>query len=146
MIRPYGSIGRLEFDSLDVNAYGTSAHFDPFARIRNLRTYTERVHLHDADALQQALLSARLVFFLGFGYHATNLDLLRVTQATSHPCRILGTSKGIHGGNIQTISLRIANNFKLTTNNVSLFDMGATELLRELRQQVLIQLEYGHPP
>ena len=145
MIRPYGSIGPLKFNSVDVDAYGTSAYFDPFARIGNLRTYTEEAHLHDANALEQALLGARLVIFLGFGYHPTNVDLLKVLQATSHPRRILGTSKGLHGANIQTISSRIADNLKLT-NSITLFDMEATALLRELRQQILIQLGQGHPP
>jgi hypothetical protein len=100
IIRPYGSIGRLAFSFGDEYGYGTTAYFDPFSRIQNMRTYTEQDRMHDAEAMEQALHAARIVIFLGFGYHTTNVDLMKINQRTNYDCRVLGTSKGVHQANI----------------------------------------------
>lgn len=140
IIRPYGSIGTLSFNFSDAGAYGTSAYFDPFSRIRNMRTYTEQEPLHDADALGKSLLEAKLIIFLGFGYHATNLDLLRIAPPASAGS-VLGTAVGIHNQNLDVITNQITSNFQIPRANVSLLEMNASALLRDLRQRILISLE-----
>lgn len=139
-IRPYGSIGPLSFNVSDEWSYGSSAYFDPFSRIGNVRTYTEREPLHDADALAKALVEAKLIVFLGFGYHATNLDLLKTAPASS-AASVLGTIVGIHPENIRVITNRITNNLRISTAQISLLDMSASALLRDLRQRILISVE-----
>jgi hypothetical protein len=139
MIRPYGSIGPLSFNVTDPYSFGSTAYFDPFKRIKNIRTYTEQKPMHDADALGRALVEAQLIVFLGFGYHAANLDLLRTIPATS-AASVLGTVVGIHRENIELISSRITHNMRIN-RGVSLLDMNASALLRDLRQRILISLE-----
>jgi hypothetical protein len=139
MIRPYGSIGPLSFNFSDPYSFGSTAYFDPFTRLGNIRTYTEQKPLHDADALKKALLEATMIIFLGFGYHATNLDLLKV-ERKSNPS-ILGTVVGIHRETLDVIRSKIASNLGLTGISVSLLDMKSAELLRDLRQRILISLE-----
>jgi hypothetical protein len=139
MIRPYGSIGPLSFNFSDPYSFGGTAHFDPFKGIENIRTYTEQNHLHDADALAKALVEAQLIVFLGFGYHATNLDLLKTIPAAS-AASVLGTSVGIHQQNLKPITSRIMYNMRIN-RDVSLLDMSASALLRDLRQRILVSLE-----
>jgi hypothetical protein len=139
MIRPYGSIGPLSFNFSDPYSFGSTAYLDPFKRIKNIRTYTEQNPLHGSDALEKALLEATMIIFLGFGYHATNLDLLRA-ERKSIPA-VLGTVVGIHRENLDVIKSRIASNLGLTGIFVSLLDMKSAELLRDLRQKILISLE-----
>jgi hypothetical protein len=139
-IRPYGSIGPLSFDTSSPSSYGTTAYFDPFARIGNMRTYTEQKPLHDANALTKALVEAKVIIFLGFGYHATNLDLLKATPPSSG-ASIIGTVVGVHRENITVITDRIAHNLLVRRDQVSLLDMSASALLRDLRQRILISLE-----
>ena len=139
MIRPYGSIGPLSFNFSDPYSFGSTAYFDPFKRIKNIRTYTEQKPLHDADVLAKALVEAQLSLFLGFGYHATNLDLLKAIPATSDSA-VLGTVVGIHPQNLGPITDRITHNMRVN-RGVSLLDMSASALLRDLRQRILISLE-----
>lgn len=140
MIRPYGSIGPLSFDYGSPYSYGTSAYFDPFKRIGDMRTYTEGKPLHDSAILDTALAQAKLILFLGFGYHATNLDLLKTSKKSS--ASVHGTAVAIHHGNLDVITERIIENFHLATKDVTLhINMNATSILRDLRQRILINLE-----
>ncbi|WP_027571300.1 hypothetical protein [Bradyrhizobium sp. WSM1743] len=140
MIRPYGSIGALSFNSTDQHAFGTTAQFDPFTRIDAMRTYTEQRPLHDVQAVEGVLADARMIIFLGFGFHATNIDLLQ-TGSRKSGAAVLGTIKGIHRENHDVIRARIKTNLRLVGDTVSLLDMTASELLRELRQRILISVE-----
>ncbi len=142
MIRPYGSIAKFAYQMGDPRSFGSTAYFDPFKTIGNLRTYTESDPLHDASDVANALSNAALVIFLGFGYHATNLDILRARQDTFNKARVLGTLVGIHPGNTTVIGNRIAANLHIDGGLVDLEpNMGAAELLQRLRQRILIALE-----
>jgi hypothetical protein len=141
VIKPYRSVGPLSFNFNDERSYGTSAYFDPFKRIKNMRTYTEQKPLHDAEALAKALAAANLIIFLGFGYHATNLDLLKVPPDTHNQATVLGTFVGIHHGNMDVITGRITTNLRVTRERIQLQNMTASTLLSELRQHILIALE-----
>lgn len=140
VVRPYGSIGPLSFNMTDPYSYGASSHFDPFTRIESMRTYTEQNPLHDAVVLAKALVEANMIIFLGFGYHATNLDLL-TTKPEGSMASVLGTAVGIHSENVDVIAERISGNLGILKSRVSLLDMKASMLLRELRQRILIRLE-----
>ena len=140
MVRPYGSIGPLSFNYNDERAYGASAYFDPFKRIADMRTYTDGKPLHDFVVLEKALTEAQMIIFLGFGYHATNLDLLKTTTKSS--ASIIGTAIGIHHQALGAINGRIIKNLRPVTGDVSLdIHLDATSLLRNLRQRILISLE-----
>ena len=139
VIRPYGTIGPLSWQT-NGTAFGTSENIDLFALVDRIRTYTESKPLHDSDSMNRALANAQLVIFLGFGYHATNLDILGA-PATPVNASVLGTVVGVHPENLAVISRRISQNLHISSGNVRLVDMDATSLLRGLRQRILIAVE-----
>ena len=140
MIRPYGSIGPLSFNFSDPYSFGSTAYFDPFKRLKNIRTYTEQKPMHDKDELAKALVEAQSILLLGFGYHATNLDLIKTAPASS-AASVLGTFVGVHPQNLEVITSRITGNLRINRNQVSLLEMEASVMLRDLRQRILIGLE-----
>jgi hypothetical protein len=140
MLRPYGSIGQFS-SKLDEFSFGTTAHFDPFSRLSNLGTYTEQKPMHDAAAMQGAIANATLMVFLGFGYHVSNLDLIKIGAGNSGGARVIGTAKGIYHSNRSLIAGRIANNLNINVGSVDLHDMKALDLLTELRPQILMLVE-----
>jgi hypothetical protein len=138
MIRPYGSIGQFSPNYSDQFGFGTSAYFDPFSRLSNLGTYTDQKPMHDASAMHQALGAAALVIFLGFGYHVSNLDVMKLAGGY-RSAAVLGTVKGIHQANVGLIADRITANLLLSSaSNVTTFSMTALELLTELRPRILM--------
>jgi hypothetical protein len=69
-IRPYGSIGNLPWQENPGPPFGGSqAGNDLFAISESIRTYTEQQDEGTEQKIDQALQSAGLVVFLGFGYH-----------------------------------------------------------------------------
>src|SRR5262249_32598651 len=100
IIRPYGSIGKLEWqDSAGVPFGGNNHPQEVTAAVNNLRTFTEQISeetlLPSIDAVLDA---AHLVIFLGFGFHQQNMKLFKpLTLGTRRPnvLAIMATTKGI---------------------------------------------------
>jgi hypothetical protein len=136
IIRPYGSIGRFAVQMYDPFGFGTSTSFDPFSRLSALGTYTDQKPLHDAAAMHNAINNAKLIVFLGFGYHPTNLDLIDRAAGGFQTTTVLGTVKGIHQSNHALIESRIRQNLKSADTVVQLHAMTASELLTELRPRI----------
>lgn len=135
IIRPYGGIGSILPSAPDYVQYGGPT--DLFNAIPRIRTYTESEALHDGSKLEAALLGARLVMFLGFGFHAQNMELLQVSQPSFR--RVMATVKKVHSENKQTISAEIASKLRCEDpDRVELFDMSTPEMLRELRPKILL--------
>lgn len=137
MLRPYGSIGDFSPNMHDPFSFGTTAHFDPFSRLADLGTYTDQKPMHDIAAMNNALTTANLIIFIGFGYHPSNVDLINLATGNGSAV-VLGTVTGIHKSNHHLIAGRIANNLKMHVDSVDLHDMKAAELLRELRPRILM--------
>jgi len=138
IIRPYGAIGSILRDDADFVAYGGET--DPFRAISRIRTYTESDAIHDGATLVQAILTARMVMFLGFGFHAQNMELLKAPELGYR--HVMATVKKVHDGNKQAISNEIIRNLRCQEpDRVALFNMTAPEMLRELRPR--IQLTVG---
>lgn len=135
MLRPYGSIGKYAPNSGEFG-FGTLAHFNPFLRLGSLGTYTENKPLHDAGSMETVLSQAHLVIFIGFGFHPANLDLLRLASGNTNA--VIGTIKGIHPDNYPGIVGRLGNNLRLSSSKIELHNMGATELLSQLRPKILM--------
>jgi hypothetical protein len=137
MLRPYGSIGQFAPSPSDQFAFGTTQYFDPFSRLSQLGTYTDQKPMHDVASMQSAIGAAKLVVFLGFGFHPSNVDLIKIGSGNGIGF-VLGTVKGIHHSNHQLIKERIARNLQMSPGGVDLHDMTASELLRELRPRILM--------
>jgi len=136
MLRPYGSVGKFSSNFTDQFGFGTTAHFDPFARLASLGTYTDQKPMHDLSAMDNALRVAKLIIFLGFGYHTSNVDVIK--RPAGGGITVMGTVTGIHKSNYDVICRRIAGNLGISRPGVETHDMKAAEFLRELRPQILM--------
>jgi hypothetical protein len=96
-IRPYGSIGNLPWRVHPGPPFGGSEGADNlFSVAKSIRTYTEQQHAGIGQKIDQALDSARLVIFLGFGYHPQNMGLLKPVTSKRYPIRtVIGTVRGV---------------------------------------------------
>lgn len=134
MIRPYGSIGPINQSAAGFVPYGGSA--DAFKAKDRIRTYTESEALHDGDELEKAMSEAKLIVFLGFGFHPQNMKLLELTERTGR--RVMATIKKVHPDNKPDISTQIVAKLRCAdSTSVELFDMTAPEMLRDLRLKIL---------
>jgi hypothetical protein len=149
IIRPYGTIGPLVFPGDTARGgvgFGTG-HVDLFSLIGRIRTYTETDALHDTEAMRNALKRARMVLFLGFGYHSSNVDILAIDQtaremtARNGVTEVIGTFIGVHPANEKVIRDRISQNLWITSENIHLLGLKAAPLLADLRRRILIALE-----
>jgi len=85
-IRPYGSIGNLPWQENPGPPFGgLKGGNDLFSIARSIRTYTEQQHEGTEQKIDQALDSARLVIFLGFGFHPQNMELLKPVPGKVYP-------------------------------------------------------------
>jgi hypothetical protein len=111
MIRPYGSIGALPWQNGNKVPYGDHIRMDHkkmFLLAQNVRTYTEQNLSHDLrSAIQSVMNAARLIVFLGFGFHQQNMTLLQATSGADWR-RALATVLGIDPENFETMKIRIA--------------------------------------
>jgi hypothetical protein len=88
-IRPYGSIGNLPWQENPGPPCGGSQAGDHlFAISQSIRTYTEQQYAGAEQKIDQALESARLVVFPGFGYHPQNMKLLKKLVSYFRPVLI----------------------------------------------------------
>jgi hypothetical protein len=96
-IRPYGSIGNLQWQENPGPPFGGSEGGDNlFSLAKSIRTYTEQQYEGTDQKIDQALDSARLVIFLGFGYHPQNMGLLKPVTSKRYQIRtVIGTVRGI---------------------------------------------------
>src|SRR5712692_7461207 len=111
MIRPYGSVGSLPWQNGNKVPYGDHIrrdHNKMFLLAQNVRTYTEQNLSHDLQsAIQAAMNAARLVVFLGFGFHQQNMSLLQATTGAEWR-RALGTVMGIDSPHFANMKITIA--------------------------------------
>jgi hypothetical protein len=122
MIRPYGSIGQFSPNMHDPFSFGTTAYFDPFSRLADLGTSTDQKSKHDVAAMNDALTGATLIIFIGFGYHPSNVDLIKLAAGNGSPL-VIGTVTGIHNSNRDLIAERIASNLRMGVGRIDLRDM-----------------------
>jgi hypothetical protein len=133
IIRPYGGLGSILSTENDFVAYGGAT--DLFKAIPRIRTFTESDAIHDGSKLEVAIRDAHLVMFLGFGFHAQNMDLLKVRPAAHR--RVMATVKKVHPENKIAIAAEIRSKLSCEDpNKIELHDMTAPEMLRELRPKI----------
>lgn len=136
MIRPYGSLGSLLPNVPNHVVFGEAV--DPFRVLTSIRTYTESESLHDSGHLVSALQDAALIMFLGFGFHAQNLQLLQLSDPRSK--RVMATVKKVHQANMIDIENALGSTLRVDANReVELYDMTAPEMLRDLRLKIMMR-------
>jgi hypothetical protein len=136
MIRPYGSLGPVLDATPGHITFGYRNHIDPFDHIDRIRTYTESA-IHDTEELVNALHGARLILFLGFGFHAQNLGLLQIDRPRS--AYVMATVKKVHADNRPDLRDAIHRTLCTGPEMVELYDMTAPEMLSELRPKITMR-------
>jgi hypothetical protein len=139
MLRPYGSIGKFSQNFNDQLGFGSTAYSDPFARLESLGTYTDQRPMHDLAEMDNALHVAKLIIFLGFGYHTSNVDLIKRPPGGGG-LTVMGTVTGIHQSNLDVIRSRVARNLAMHVEEVTPYDLKAGELLQRLRPKILMHV------
>jgi hypothetical protein len=142
MIRPYGSVGPLPWQQEQgAVPYGFFLHRDHeklFALSENVRTYTEQnISQTLQSQIRNALESARLVVFLGFGFHQQNMALLQATGSHEPWRRVVGPVQGIDSENWQFMKIAIANATRCPHEVVQLLDRSAHVLLSSMRPSLI---------
>ncbi|MCK1709848.1 MULTISPECIES: hypothetical protein [unclassified Bradyrhizobium] len=140
MLRPYGSIGEFSPNYGDSLSFGATGYFDPFSRLGNLGTYTDQKPMHDSAAMVAAIADAKLIIFLGFGYHPSNVDVIKGGGGNTR-AEVIGSVLGIHLSNYSVITNQIAKNLNKSVDGVELVSMRAAELLQEFRPRILRLLQ-----
>jgi len=97
IIHPYGIIGKIE----DVAIGKTITPFELINLTGNIRTFAENSHetRNKGATIQDHILNASQIIFLGFGYHPMNLDLIfkdiKIKIIMKRCIKCYGTSLGI---------------------------------------------------
>jgi hypothetical protein len=142
IIRPYGSIGPLPWQGGNTIPFGdaiTNDHERLFALAQNVRTFTEQnvpQELH--QGIRSAIEAARLVVFLGFGFHQQNMTLLQASGQQWR--RVLGTDLGIDLENRDTLKRYIAATVGSEVNRVHLLDRYCQKLLISMKPSLMATL------
>jgi hypothetical protein len=139
VIRPYGVIGGLEWQEDGRLPFGEKLHQDHerlFSLAKGIRTYTEQITGELLQQIQPTMERARLVIFLGFGYHQQNMNLLRAKSAEAWR-RAFGTVKGIEPENYETMEEAIAQITGLLSHKPKLLPWDAQKLLMDMRPALM---------
>jgi hypothetical protein len=138
IIRPYGSLGPLK---LEQQAKGTAfggdewePNNDLFAIASNIRTYTEQVDDGIQEAIHSAISSAKVVVFMGFGFHQQNMKLL--TTANSSIDFVFATADGIDNHNHIALMRRIGSCLAFS-GQAQLVVTKAHKMLQNLRLSIM---------
>jgi hypothetical protein len=141
VIRPYGSLGKLDWRSRHEVAYGEAQRRDLFTISKNIRTFTEQMEDNDiTEKIDEVIESAKLILFLGFGFHQQNIALFspgpgrRRTSLT----RVLATSLGIDQHNYSAIAHKLENSCGI--RQAALFALTAGKLLKDLRPTIAMSV------
>ena len=111
-----------------------------FALSENIRTYTEQnVSGSLRSGIGTALQNARLVVFLGFGFHQQNMALLQATGSHEPWRRVIGTVQGVDSENWELMKISISHATKCQSPTlVQLLDRSAHVLLSSMRPSLMV--------
>jgi hypothetical protein len=140
MLRPYGTIGALDWQSEPALAFGADFdNVDFFSLSKNILTYSEQGVADEVKSrIQTALEAARVSFFLGFGFHSQNMNLLRIRRGGEEHRRAFATVFGMHGNNAREMQIAIANVVGCSlANPPMLLDLEAFRLLSHMRPSLM---------
>jgi hypothetical protein len=143
VIRPYGSLGKLEWQTPEGVAFGGNSSADEVvAAAKNIRTFTEQIEGDTIrPAIDIALEKACAVICLGFAFHPQNLELLTPIKATQawrpSVCHVSATTKGLNQGNYPTIRTFLQGHVRLNPEPI-LNPCTAAQLLKWFRPTIMM--------
>jgi hypothetical protein len=140
VLRPYGSVGPLDWQAEGGVPYGGPDNLDVslFQMADGIRTYTEQCHTELRAQIDAALNSALLIVILGFGFHSQNLELFKAPSPGRRMDnrRVFATVKGFVPENHGVLSERLTQHLR-TSVPMQLLDRTACEMLRDLQLAIM---------
>ncbi len=141
-IHPYGAIGPLPWQGSPGGGIAFGEDPDHHALVkafRNIRTYSEQIEDDDAlSAIRDAILLARQVVFLGFGYIDQNMKLL--TMPADNLEAVYGTALNFSRSDVDAIDEAIEAAFKSDERDgmldVKLADITCLELFKQYSKSI----------
>ena len=146
MLRPYGRIGPLPWEkakSRTVDFGETAAREAAVVEAANsIRTFTEQFSDDQLSTrLRAALYEAKLVIFLGFGFHPQNMQLLQLpNRREGGDPLILATKWAIDEENDELIRRAIARALRTDSSSARLVNKRSVELLRDLFPMIALRV------
>ncbi|WP_426524155.1 hypothetical protein [Bradyrhizobium sp. McL0615] len=134
VIRPYGSLGNL-WGNNSV-PFGGTEDLDLKGIAKNILTFTEQRSADVSERMMQAISNARVVIFLGFGFHRQNVSALTVESA-SPDREVYGTTLGINHQISGQIREYIAKAVKPSPGRVYFHPVGAAKFLADFELPIL---------
>lgn len=123
----YGQVGELPYINNNAQSVDYGKEVEP-EKLRELalklKTFTEGVDTNDGQIqdIRLKYANADKVFFLGFGFHKLNLDLLKPTGSNQKmiKAKYFGTAYKISRPNIEAIKSELNKTFGVNNENVYL--------------------------
>jgi hypothetical protein len=137
VLRPYGKVGLLPWQGSPGIDFGAS--LDPSSLHEasgNIRTFSEGVGGTLQAKLSMILGRARVVVFLGFGFHTQNMEMLRVGNAEVWKSAY-ATAMSIQEQNYPDLSILIATTVGCSRDNTVLLNWSAHNLLTDLQPAIM---------
>jgi hypothetical protein len=140
ILRPYGSVGPLKWGGTEGVDYGIGDvnKFSLLQRLSaNIRTYTEQGLPGNLQSdIESAVEDAKIVIFLGFGFHAPNMSILH-TRGRMGQKAIFATVHGIDMHNYRFLQKRIISAIGPSNSEPLLVPWQAADMLEKMRVSIL---------
>lgn len=137
IIRPYGSLGLLDWQNGRGTRYGLNNPRALFDRGKEIRAYTESDIDEVRDEIRKSVEDAWVVIFLGFGFHEQNMKLFQLERSSSVR-QVFATTVGIDPLNYPSIDRRIRSALCLREGRtVELVAYESAKLLEMLRPSIM---------
>lgn len=127
IFHPYGRVGKLPWESSPEPVdFGADVHPNTLNQLANgIKTFTEGTNPEESpiEEIRALAQNATKIVFLGFAFHANNLELMFPRwQPTSkiRKAQIFGTAKGISDSDLRVITAELAEGLKVPTDQVYL--------------------------
>ncbi|BCJ90820.1 hypothetical protein IZ6_15550 [Terrihabitans soli] len=136
VLRPYGSIGYLNWQSPEGIPFGHEPIPCPVLMSKNIQTYTEQKRDDGlSSAISEAIIKAELTVVLGFGFHPQNMQIL-VPTARSSRNALFATVYGLDENNFDDLRNEITKKLQVDFSQIRLLPMKAEEMLIKLRPSI----------
>lgn len=108
----FGKIADLPWESSSGLDYRCKCDYDRICKIKdNIRTIFEDTDNDLSERIRGQIAKARRVFFLGFGYHRENLEILGIPDVLCDEQYIYGTALGFTDKEIKRVRENLNENF-----------------------------------
>jgi hypothetical protein len=134
VIRPYGSLGALDWEGVEPHLAFGDQDIDLAAALNGIRTFTEERSSGVVQQIDRALRDAQVCLVLGFGFHVQNIEMLSTTSRHYAPNAIFMTVYGMEE-NRDAVTGKMKEALK-STNEPTVSSTVARGLMHQLKPSI----------